>query len=169
MSHLWQQHEYLCLSYQLHIDSAVAAELLDCHILHPVMSVLLLVGLGVIFLLLPRTGIMSFTIILTFKLLHKNSKSCKAVFRSSGCLSASFMRCSYAFCIHLISFFLFDIMSGFPSVFISSCVNVRINSAVSNFDKQLSMLSESFSKSFISLVSCCCECRENYRPRIFGT
>ena len=74
MSHLWQQHEYLCLSYQLHIDSAVAAELLDCHILHPVMSVLLLVGLGVIFLLLPRTGIISFIIIVTFKLFNKKQK-----------------------------------------------------------------------------------------------
>ena len=33
MSYLWQQHEYLCLSYQLYIDSVVA-ELFHCHLLH---------------------------------------------------------------------------------------------------------------------------------------
>ena len=43
----------------------------------------------------------------------KNRKSCKTVFCSSDYLSTSSMRSSYAFCIHLISFLLFDIMSRF--------------------------------------------------------
>ena len=49
----------------------------------------------------------------------------------------------YAFCINRISFFLFDKMSGFSSVFIPSCVNNRSNSVVGSFGKQLSILSES--------------------------
>ena len=59
---------------------------------------------------------------------------------------------SYAFCIHLISFHLFDTVSGFPSAFIPSGVNVRINHAVSCFGKQPSILRQSFFKSSILLV-----------------
>ena len=88
----------------------------------------------------------------------KKQQICKVVFHSSDSLSTSSTRSSYGFCIHLISFLLFD-MSCFPSVFIPSCVNVRIvNSAVRSFCKQLSVLSKRFSKSSMSLVGCCCKC-----------
>ena len=40
MPYLWQQQEYLRLSYQLYTDSVVAvAELFNCHILQPVVPV----------------------------------------------------------------------------------------------------------------------------------
>ena len=118
-------------------------------------QLLLLVSHGVILLLLPRTDIMSHTIIyhlLPSNFSTKNSKSCKVVFRSSGSLSTSSMVSSYAFCIHLISFHLFDTVPGFPSAFIPSGVNVRINHAVSCFGKEPSILSQSFFKSSILLV-----------------
>ena len=48
---LWQQQEYLCLSYLLHIDSV--AELFHCHILHPVVPVALIGWSGHYFLAAP--------------------------------------------------------------------------------------------------------------------
>ena len=83
---------------------------------------------------------------------NSSQKSCKVVFRSSGSLSTPSMISLYAFCVNRISFFLFDTISGFSSVFIPSCVNNRSNSVVQSFGKQLSILSESFSKSYISLI-----------------
>ena len=68
---------------------------------------------------------------------RKNSKSCKVAFRFPGSLSTSSMTSLYDFCVHLTSFFLFDMMSGYLSVFIPSCVNVKINPAVSSFGKIL--------------------------------
>ena len=51
MSFLWQQQEYLCLSYKLHIDFVVAiVGLFHCHILHPVVPVNLVSWSGHYFL-----------------------------------------------------------------------------------------------------------------------
>ena len=91
--------------------------------------------------------------------LTRNKISCKVVFCYSGCLSTFSMVSLFSFCIRLINFLLFDTMSGFPSVFIPSCTNVRVNSTVSRFSKELSNWSESFSKSSVSLFDCCCERR----------
>ena len=106
-----------------------------------------------------RIDIMSNTSIVTFKLLLKKQQILQNCFPLLRFFSVASMRSSYAFCIHLISFLLCDTMSGFPSVFIPNCINVRINSAVPNFSKQLSILSGIFSKSSISLAGCCCKRR----------
>ena len=71
MSYLWQQQEYLGLSYQLHIDSIVAVAELSIVIYYILWCLLLfLVDPGIIFLLLPTVDIMSSTGIVTPKLLH---------------------------------------------------------------------------------------------------
>ena len=118
---------------------------------------LLLVGPGIIFLLLPRIDIMSCTSIATFKLLNKKTANLVKLFSTPQSPYPHLPWDLYAFCIHLISFLLFDAMSSFTSVFIPSCVKVRINSAVPRFGKQLSILSKSFCRSSISLIGCCFE------------
>ena len=160
MSYLQKQQEYLCLSYHFNIDSVVAV--LSCSVfIYCILwcLLLLLVGPGINFLLIPRIGIMSYTHVVTFKLLHKKQQILQVVFRSSGSLSTSSMRSSYTFCNHLISVLLFDTMSDFPSVFTRYWFKVRINSAVPSFGKQQLILSGNFPKSSISLVGCCCERR----------
>ena len=146
MSYLWQQQGYLYLPYQLHIDSVVAViELFRCHILHPVVPIALVGWSGHYFLCSLEL------ISCPTQVLRPSNFSTKT--GSSGSLSTSSIRSSYAFCIHLISFLLYGTMFGFPSVFIPSCVNVRINSEAPGFGKQLSILSESFpSLSFFWLV-----------------
>ena len=110
---------------------------------------LLFIGLDVIFFMLSTSPT---PVLLPSNFFTKNHKSCKVVFCSSSSLSTSSMISLYAFCINRISFFLFDTMSDFSSVFTPNCANDRSNSVVWSFGKQLSILSESFSKSYISLV-----------------
>ena len=102
---------------------------------------LLLVGPKV-FLPTPRKCCTS---IVTFKLLYEKQKILQSCFLLFWFLIHIFQ--DIFVCLSSVSS-----MPGFSSVFIPSCVNDRSNSVARNFSKLLSILSDSFPKSSISLV-----------------
>ena len=81
MSYLWQQHEYLCLSYQLYIDSVVA-ELFHCHLLHLAVPVSLVSWSHELISCCFLESISCTTpVLLPLNVSTKSSKSCIVVFR----------------------------------------------------------------------------------------
>ena len=103
---------------------------------------LLLIGPKVIFLLLPGSPA---PVLLPSNFSTKNKKILQSCFLLFWFLIHIFQ--DIFVCLSSVSS-----MPGFSSVFIPRCVNDRSNSVARNFSKLLSILSDSFPKSSISLV-----------------
>ena len=127
---------------------------------------LLLVGPGIIFLLLPRIDIISHTSIITLKLFHKKVVNLPKLF------SAPLVPCPHLpwyLCMLFVSTWsaFLCLMQCLASLIVYPKLCQRSNQLCRSTFWQTSI--DFDRKSSISQVGCCCERRWNYRPRFSET